>query len=266
MTELKLDSIVNQDCLEFMKTLPESCIDLIVTSPPYAMQRKEAYGGIPEDQYPEWFAGIGKEIQRILKPTGSFVLNIKEHCTDGRKSPYVFKTVLLLSDILMWNDTYIWYKPNPFPIGTRKRLKDGFEYCFLFTKSKEYKFNIKNVMVKSKYHVLRKGRNLKTGHVGFKDAFLDDEYARPSNVLEIKLGQTNNQIHPAVFPEKLPEFFIKLLTDENDIVYDPFTGSGTSLLVAKHLNRHFLGTEIVKEYYELAENRIAASPVKIEEW
>ena len=265
---MNLDTILNQDCLEYMRTLPDSCIDLVMTSPPYAMQRKNTYGGIPEDQFPDWFAEIGKEIQRILKPTGSFVLNIKEHCKDGQRSTYVLKTVLKLSEILLWNDTYIWYKPNPFPTSNDRRLKDGFEYCYLFTKTKDYKFNIKNVLKASaiKPGTIRKKRTLREDHLGFKHQFVDVGFSRPSNVLEIALGANTNQVHPAMFPEKLPEFFIKLLTDPQDVVYDPFAGSGTTLMVAKRLSRHYLGTEIVKEYTDLAETRINSVPDKIEEW
>lgn len=239
------------DCLAYMKTMPEESVDLVVTSPPYAQQRKKAYGGIDENDFPLWFLDISREIYRILKPTGSFVLNIKEHVENGRRSTYVLKTLLLLSEVFIWNDTYIWNKTNPFPTGSKKRLKDGFEYCFLFTKTKEYKFYPNNVLVKStsKYLVSEKRRKNNGSHdvsngsgMNMSRRYVSD-MVRPSNVISFPTDTTNHS-HPATFPLALPDFFIRLLTEEGDLVYDPFAGSGTTLRAAENLGRHYLGTDI----------------------
>ena len=262
--ELTVDTVYNMDCLAFMRTLPDNCIDSIITSPPYAEQRKTTYGGISEEEFPDWMAEIGKEIYRILKPSGSFVLNIKEHVNSGARSTYVLKTVLKLSEILIWNDTFIWNKLNPFPTGSQRRLKDGFEYCYLFTKSKDYKFFPNSVLVKSTSKWLEsekrrknKGEHNVTNGSGMSmKSRCSPELVRPSNVLSLSIDSTNHK-HPATFPIGLPEFFIKLLTNEGDLVYDPFAGSGTTLLASKNLNRHYIGSELKTEYVDIINQRLS---------
>ena len=261
--EIITNTIFNLDCLEYMKSLPDNCIDLIVTSPPYAEQRTDTYGGIKESDYPEWMATIGKEIYRVLKPTGSFVLNIKENVNAGVRSTYVLKTVLLLSETLLWSDTFIWNKSNPFPTGSKKRLKDGFEYCYFFTKTKNYKFYPNNVLVESqsKWLESEKKRKNKGSHNVTNGSGMNmsrrysSEMVRPSNVITMPIDSTNHK-HPATFPISLPTFFIKLLSEEGDIVYDPFTGSGTTLKAAKDLNRKYIGTEIMEEYIDIIKERL----------
>ena len=201
-----IDKMICADCLAYMKTMPEESVDLVVTSPPYAQQRKKAYGGIDENDFPLWFLD---------------------------------------------NDTYIWNKTNPFPTGSKKRLKDGFEYCFLFTKTKEYKFYPNNVLVKStsKYLESEKRRKNNGSHdvsngsgMNMSRRYVSD-MVRPSNVISFPTDTTNHS-HPATFPLALPDFFIRLLTEEGDLVYDPFAGSGTTLRAAENLGRHYLGTDI----------------------
>lgn len=260
---LILDSIVNSDCIEFMKSLSDECIDFVITSPPYAEQRASTYGGIAESDFPEWMLSVGKEIFRLLKPSGSFVLNIKENVNNGARSTYVLKTVLLLSELFIWSDTYIWNKTNPFPTGSKKRLKDGFEYCYLFTKTKNHKFNPNSVLVKStsKWLESEKRRKNKGAHNVTNGSGLNmgsrcaPDMVRPSNVLTMPIDSTNHK-HPATFPIGLPDFFIRLLTDESDTVYDPFAGSGTTLLAAKRLNRHYIGTEINSDYISIIQERL----------
>lgn len=260
---MNVDSVVNLDCLEYMKTLPDNCIDAVITSPPYAEQRASTYGGISADDFPDWMAEVGREIYRILKPSGCFVLNIKEHVKNGTRSTYVLKTIMELSEIFIWNDTYIWNKTNPFPTGSNKRLKDGFEYCYFFTKSKNYKFYPNNVLMKSTSKWLEseqrrknKGAHNVTNGSGMNmGARCAPDMVRPSNVLTLPIDSTNHK-HPATFPIGLPEFFIKLSTEENDVIYDPFSGSGTTLLAAKNLKRHYIGTEINKEYIEIINERL----------
>lgn len=260
---LNCNLVENMDCLAYMKTLPDECIDVVITSPPYAEQRISTYGGVSADAFPSWMSEIGKEIYRILKPSGSFVLNIKEHVDNGRRDTYVLKTILSLSEIFIWNDTYIWNKSNPFPTGSKKRLKDGFEYCYLFTKTKNYKFNPNNVLVKStsKWLESEKRRKNKGSHnvtngsgMNMRSRCVSD-MVRPSNVLILPIDCTNHK-HPATFPIGLPDFFIKLLTDECDVVYDPFAGSGTTLVSAKKLNRYYIGSEINKDYVDIINERL----------
>ena len=246
-----------------MKSLPDNSIDVVISSPPYAEQRSDTYGGISEKDFPGWMAKIGEEIFRILKPSGSFVLNIKEHVRNGARSTYVLETVLVLSKRFIWSDTFIWYKTNPFPTGSKKRLKDGFEYCYLFTKTKNHKFNPNEVLVQStsKWIESEKRRKNRGAHpvkngsgMNMSTRYISD-MVRPSNVITLAVD-TSNHAHPAVFPIGLPSFFIKLLTDEGDTVYDPFAGSGTTLLAAKQLNRHYVGTEINADYIPIIQKRL----------
>ena len=252
------------DCKELLAGIPEGSVDLVVTSPPYAERRKDCYGGIAEDEYPEWITGIAKEIHRVLKDTGSFVLNIKENVVNGERSTYVIKTVLALSEFFRWTDTYIWMKPNPFPTGSRKRLKDGFEYCFWFTKTRNYKFYPENVLVPSicknlEQEKRRKNKgehNTKNGSRMNMSCRTANDMVRPSNVLTIPVGAIHSE-HPATFPAALPEFFIKSMTDEGDVVLDPFAGSGTSLAVAQQNDRQWIGFDIIPRYVELCRERVS---------
>ena len=251
------------DCLEQMRKVPDNSIDLVITSPPYAMQRKDTYGGIEEGAYPAWMEEIGKEIHRILKPTGNFVLNIKENAKNGARSTYVMETVILLSKIFLWKDTYIWHKRNPFPTGSNRRLKDAFEYCYWFTKSGEYKFFPEHVLEKSnsKYTESEKRRKNRFSHEckngsGFKMNMRSaPDMVRPSNVITLTTDNENH-VHPATFPVKLPQFFIKLMTEQGDTVLDPFMGSGTTGVAAAMENREFIGIEILDKYMEIARDRI----------
>ena len=260
--ELDLDCVIYGDCLQYMRTLPDDCVDLVVTSPPYAEQRTDTYGGISEDEYVDWFENIGKEISRILKLSGSFVLNIKEHVRNGCRSTYVFETVLRLSRVLQWRDTFIWNKSNPFPTGSKKRLKDGFEYCFWFTKTNQYKFFPNEVLVKSdsKWIASELQRKNKGEHPVKNGSGLNmsrryvSDMVRPSNVLTLAVDTTNH-LHPATFPIGLPEFFIKLMSESGDLVFDPFAGSGTTLLAAKQLGRRYLGCDVKVEYVDIARKR-----------
>lgn len=263
------DRVICLDCFDFLRGLPDECVDVVITSPPYAEQRKGVYDGISADDFPDWMVSVGREIFRVLKPSGSFVLNIKEHVNKGARDTYVLKTVLGLADLFVWSDTFIWAKKNPFPTGSKKRLKDGFEYCYFFTKTKNHKFFPNHVLSKStsKYHEGEKRRANKGGHNVTNGSGMNmgsrcaPDMVRPSNVLFLATDSTNHK-HPATFPIGLPEFFIKLLTEEGDIVCDPFMGSGTTLVAAKQLKRHYIGSDIKQEYVDITEDRLKDSDNK----
>ena len=131
--------IIKGDCLDVMALMPSESIDLILTSPPYAQQRKATYGGTPPDKYVEWFLPISAEIKRVLKPTGSFILNIKEHVSDGERSTYVYELILALRQQgWRWVDDFAWHKKNGFPGRWPNRLRDAWEHCYHFTKQKDF--------------------------------------------------------------------------------------------------------------------------------
>ncbi len=257
------------DCLELMKTIDTNSIDLVFTSPPYAERRKATYEGTNENEYIDWFLPIGAEIKRILKPTGSFFLNIKPHTNKGERSLYVYDLICRLKREtgFMFVEEYCWTK-NAFPTGTKGRMKNGFEPVYHFTKDNpnQITFNAlacgTTVSEETKSRAFRKNCKTPTNGSGMvvdRDNFKDIEFARPSNV--INANNVTNQFtskmeHSAVFPEKLVEFFVKTFTNENDVVLDPFGGSGTVGVVCKNLKRNYIIMEKKQEYFELATNRI----------
>lgn len=265
---MQLNQIIHGDCLSVLSRLHEESgefADLLVTSPPYAEQRKESYGGIPEDEYPDWMLSVVRAGMKVLKPSGSVVINIKEHAHKGVRSLYVLETVLRLAKEFRFVDEFIWNKTNPFPTGNKKRLKDGFERCLHFTKSQNYQFFPDAVRTKStsKWAGANERRKNKGAFTTTNGSRMDmskritGDLVRPSNVITLPSSCINIG-HPATFPVELPEFFIRLMTKEGDVVLDPFIGSGTTALAAQGLNRKFLGIEMDENYVELANRRIPA--------
>lgn len=257
------------DCLELMKSLPDESIDLVITSPPYAERRKNTYGGIPEDKFVEWFKPRGDEIKRILKPTGSFFLNIKPHVKKGERSLYVFDLVITLKRDCGFKfiEEYCWTK-NAFPTGTPGRFKNGFEPVYHFTKSDPniITFNAlacgTPISEETKKRAFRKNCHTPqngSGMVVDRDNFKNLDVARPSNVINANNVVNQYKIeaeHSAVFPEKLVEFFVRSFTNENDIVLDPFGGSGTVGQVCKNEKRGFILMEIMEQNVTLMKRRL----------
>lgn len=262
--------ILYGDCLDIIKNIPDNSVDMIITSPPYAERRKKIYGGISEDKYVEWFLPIGHEIKRILKPTGSFFLNIKPHTNKGERSLYVFDLVCELkrSVDLMFIEEYCWTK-NAFPGDLKGRFKNGFEPVYHFTKNPPNKitFNptacgtpIKKESIARTFRKQCGPPKNGSGMTGMNTTNIRNlEFARPSNVINVNNVSnqfSDKQLHPATFPEGLVEFFVKSFTNENDIVLDPFAGSGTTGIVCKNLNRQYILIDNMLEYIELMSHRL----------
>ena len=260
--------ILQGDSKEILRGLKDNSIDLIVTSPPYADRRKQTYGGIKPAKYVEWFLPIGKELLRVLKPTGTFILNIKEKVENGERHTYVIELILALRQQgWLWTEEFIWHKKNSFPGKWPNRFRDTWERLLQFNKTK--KFNMYQDAVKvpigdwaqkrlSNLSETDKIRdNAKNGSgFGKKVAnWLGKETVYPTNVLHLAT-ECNNKNHSAAFPEALPEWFIKLFTQEYDWVLDPFAGSGTTLEVAKRMKRNSIGIEIVPEYVDIIKSNI----------
>src|SRR5947209_10215203 len=143
-----LDTLHHGDCREVLPALPDACVDLIVTSPPYADSRKDTYGGIHPDRYVEWFLPISAELRRVLKDEGSFVLNIKERVIAGERHTYVLELVLALRrQGWLWTEEYMWHKKNCAPGKWPNRFRDAWERCLHFTKQKKFKMYQEEVMV-----------------------------------------------------------------------------------------------------------------------
>ncbi|EAC0960069.1 MULTISPECIES: DNA-methyltransferase [Salmonella] len=260
--------LINDDCLIALKMLQSDSIDLIVTSPPYADQRKKTYGGVSADKYVEWFTPIAKELLRVTKSSGSFVLNIKERAINGERHTYVIELILMMRKLgWLWTEEYIWHKKNSYPGKWPNRFRDSWERCIHFTKSKKFNMYQEEVMVpmgdwknsrlKNMSDTDKKRDESKVGS-GFGkkiENWVTRDLAYPTNVLHMAT-ECGNRSHSAAFPESLPEWFIKLFTTEGDTVLDPFSGSGTTLKVAKAMKRNAVGIEILDEYCEITANRV----------
>ena len=275
------------DSLEMLQALPSSCINLVVTSPPYALHFKKAYGNEHKDRYVNWFLPFAKEIQRVLTDDGSFVLNIGGSYNKGTptRSVYHFKLLIALVEEvgLHLAQECFWYNPAKMPVPAewvtvrRIRVRDSVEYVWWLSKTPYPKASNLNVLKEYSEDMIRLNRNgvrgatRPSGHV-IRESFdkIDAGGSIPPNVTEadfevpdsmMKMG--NNaandiytkrckdagiKIHPARFPALLPKFFIKLLTDPDDLVLDPFAGSLTAGAVAEQLDRRWIAGEAVEEY------------------
>lgn len=261
-------NIMYGDCAEQLKKLPDDSVDLIVTSPPYADQRKTTYGGIAVNQYVEWFLPITKELLRVLKPTGTFILNIKEKVQDGERSTYVLELILeMRKQGWLWTEEFIWHKKNCYPGKWPNRFRDAWERLLQFNKTKKFSMYQEAVMVPTGDWAKVRLRNLsetdktrdnsKVGS-GFGKNISNwegREMAYPTNVLHLAT-ECGNKNHSAAFPEALPEWFIKLFTKEGDMVLDPFAGSGTTNIVAQRMHRNSIGIEIKLDYYQQIKERL----------
>jgi len=261
------------DCANELKKLKDNSVDLIITSPPYADQRKSTYGGIHQDEYVNWFLPISQQLLRVLKPTGTFILNIKEKVVEGERSTYVMELILeMRRQGWLWTEEFIWHKKNSYPGKWPNRFRDSWERLLQFNKNRKFNMYQEEVMVpigdwaktrlKNLSETDKKRDNSKVGSGFGKNVsnWLDRDKAYPTNVLHLAT-ECNNKNHSAAFPEELPEWFIKLFTKVDDIVLDPFMGSGTSLFVANRMRRHSIGIEILPEYYNMVKEQIA--PVEL---
>jgi len=261
--------ILQGDCLEILKNQAnDNSIDLIITSPPYADRRIHTYGGVKPENYVEWFLPRSTEFLRVLKPTGSFVLNIKEKAEDGERHTYVLELILALrKQGWYWTEEYIWHKKNSYPGKWPNRFRDSWERCLHFTKSRKFKMNQESVMVPmgdwadarlkslGKNDIVRYDSQVGSGFGKNIANWAQRTMAYPTNVLHMAT-ECGNKNHSAAFPKALPEWFIKLFTDEGDFVLDPFAGSGTTLQVAKDMHRNSIGIEMLPEYCEIAREKI----------
>lgn len=265
---IKTNAIYNDDCLTVLKEIPDDSVDLIVTSPPYADSRKKTYGGIHPDKYVEWFMPISSELKRVLRPDGSFVLNIKERVFRGQRHTYVIKLIVGMKESgWLWVDEYCWHKRNCYPGKWKNRFRDAWERCLHFTKGKDFKMFQESVMVPVGSWARKRLANLsetdkkrdesrsKSGFGKKVANWVGRDMAYPTNVLHLAT-ECSYKNHSAAFPLELPSWFIKLFTSEGDIVLDPFIGSGTTAIAAKNLNRQYIGIEIKKEYCDLAEESL----------
>lgn len=251
---MEVNKIYNTDCLEGLRLLPNDCIDLTVTSPPYDNLRK--YNGF------EWdFEETAKELYRVTKDGGVVVWIVADATIDGSETGTSFRQALYFKECgFNLHDTMIWNKGSFTAVGALKtRYAPVFEYMFIFSKGKPRVFNpIKdklNKWVGTKNHG---SVTLKDGTTKSKsNAKIIGKYGQRYNIWEIpQHRQWGDKRHPAPFPEQLVNDHIISWSNEGDVVLDPFMGSGTTAKMALLNNRNYIGFEISKDYCDIAEQRL----------
>ncbi len=253
---------IHGDCLDVLKTIPDESINLIVTSPPYANQRKQTYGGVHPDKYVEWFLPISAELKRVLSPSGTFIFNIKENVVNGERHTYVLELVLnLRSQGWLWTEEFIWHKKNSFPGKWPNRFRDSWEHIYQFNKNKKFDMYQEAVMVPIGDWSQSRLKNLSEKDMIRDNSAVDSGFGKnvsnwkgrdkvyPANVLHMATV-CNNKNHSAAFPSEIPSWFINLFTKPGDTVLDPFVGSGTTIFSSIELGRNVIGIDINKSYID----------------
>jgi DNA modification methylase len=263
------------DSLELIKYIQDNSINLILTSPPFALTRKKEYGNESAENYIEWFLPFADEFKRILTDNGSFVLDLGGAYLPGNpiRSIYQYELLVRLCKEVGFFLAQEFYHYNPARLPTpaewvtirRIRVKDSVNVVWWLSKTPNPKADNRKVLKpysESMKQLLKNGYKAKirpSGH-DISDKFQkDNQGAIPPNLLEIANTESNSAYlrrckeagikpHPARFPQGFAEFFIKFLTDENDIVLDPFAGSNTTGFVAENLQRQWISFEINENY------------------
>ena len=263
--------IIAGDAAKELEQLRPNSVQLIITSPPYADQRKRTYGGIRPDEYVDWFLPISRELLRVLKPRGTFILNIKEKAVNGERHTYVLDLIKGMREQgWLWTEEFIWHKKNSYPGKWPNRFRDSWERLLQFNKHKKFDMYQEEVMVPvgdwakgrlsnlSNTDKIRDESKVESGFGKNISNWVGRDRVYPTNVLHMAT-ECNNQGHSAVFPRQLPEWFIKLFSVPGDTVLDPFAGSGTTMFVALEMKRKAIGIEIVPEYVQAIEARLTNS-------
>ena len=262
--------ILQGDCFELIKEQPDNSVDLIITSPPYAdiVNYGKTISIKKPQEYCDWLLPIFNDINRVLKPSGSFILNINDNCSNGLRNPFIYELIYRSQKEtnLKFYDTYIWHKKTGVPNGSPKRFRNNTEFIFHFVKNqKELKFYMDRVMEPAKETYksrlkspINNDQEIIDGERIRKKVIWDNyDLVRPDNVFRFKTaGQSrdNDIRHPAPFHKDLPCYFINLLTDEGDTIIDIFAGIGTTGLCCE--NRNFIGYELNPKYADFANKRI----------
>lgn len=263
-----VNKIVYGDCGKVLKEWPDNSIDLIFTSPPYANQRTNTYGGVKPSEYVDWFLPKAEQFLRVLKPTGTYILNIKERIVNGERHTYVIELILKMRDQgWLWTEEFMWHKKNSYPGKWPNRFRDSWERLLQFNKHRKFHMYQEEVMVPvgdwaktrlnnlSETDKLRDESKVESGFGKNVSNWVGRDKVYPTNVIHMAT-ECSNRNHSAAFPEDLPTWFIKLFTQPEDIVLDPFNGSGTTTVAAKQLKRNYVGIDINEEYCQQARIRV----------
>lgn len=273
-----------EDALITLSNIPNDSLDLIMTSPPFGLIKKKEYGNKEANNYLEWFKPFALQFHRVLKSSGSLVIDIGGTWNKGTptRNLYHFKLLIMLCEefgFKLAQEIY-WWNPSKLPTPAewvnirRVRVKDGVNTVWWLSKSDFPKASNKRVLLPystSMNDLLENGYNPKlrpSGH-NISDKFsINNGGSIPPNLLAIPNTESNGtyiqyckknklKIHPARFPHELPEFFIRMLTDEKDLVMDPFGGSCVTGEVCERLHRYWICAELLEEYLEGAKGRFS---------
>jgi site-specific DNA-methyltransferase (cytosine-N4-specific) len=270
------------DSREILQKLPHESVDLIVTSPPFALLRKKEYGNEDQPQYVSWLLEFGRAAMPILRPTGSFVLDLGGAYQRGKpvRSLYNFRVLIEFCDSLGYHlaEEFYWYNPAKLPspiewVNKRKlRVKDAVNTVWWFSKTENPKADVTRVLVPYSERMktllqdpdrFYRPKARPSGHDIAKAFARENAGAIPSNLLQIPNTESNSHYlracnlldrdsHPARFPEQLPRFFIQFLTEPGDFIVDIFSGSNTTGYVAEQLGRRWLSIEVDRAYAVLS--------------
>jgi site-specific DNA-methyltransferase (adenine-specific) len=268
MEKAQIDTIICGDCEQVLReNYPDNFFNLIVTSPPYADRRKKTYGGIHPDKYVEWFLPKSKEFLRVLKDDGTFMLNLKERVADGERHTFRLELILAMrKQGWLWTEEFIWHKKNCYPGKWPNRFRDAWEPILQFNKKSKFKMFQEEVMVPVGDWSKTRLKNLSETDYSRDESKTSSGFGKkivnwvgrdkvyPTNVLHMAT-ECAYKGHSAAFPIDLPSWYIKLFTEKDDIVLDPFMGSGTTALASKQLGRHFVGIDTSEEYCKIAKER-----------
>jgi DNA modification methylase len=302
----KLGAAYLGDAIKLIRHLPDSSVNLIVTSPPFALKRKKEYGNVEPKEYVPWFSPFADEFYRVMRDDGSLVIHIGESWNEGEptKSLYTYKLLLNLCEekhFRLAQDFY-WHNPAKLPAPAewvnvrRVRVKDTVEFVWWLSKNDSPKADNRKVLKPysdSMIGLLKNGYKAKLRPSGHnistkfsKDrggaippnifSILQNDDEEPTNLFTISNTDSNSRylklcreneakVHPARYPDALPDFFIKFLTDEGDRVVDPFGGSNVTGAVAERLNRRWMTFEIREDYlrgsmFRFDDDRLVSKP------
>jgi site-specific DNA-methyltransferase (cytosine-N4-specific) len=269
----RLGRAYHADALDVLRQLPADSVGLVLTSPPFALRRQKAYGNVAPSEYVDWFWPFAKEIHRVLRPDGSFVLELGGAWNrgSGTRSLYQYQLVLRLCEIFHLAQDFYWYNPSRLPTPAewvtirRTRVKDAVNMLWWLSKSTEPQADNRRVLKpysRSMKRLLRDGYDVAmrpSQHEIGPHFRRDNGGAIPPNLLEVPNTRSNDEylrrcraaglpIHPARFPPPVPEFFVRFLTQPGQLVVDPFAGSNVTGQVAQALERRWVAVEINADY------------------
>lgn len=247
------------DCIDVMRTLAPESIDAVITSPPYAMQRKATYGGVSEADYPEWTVAWMREARRTLKPDGSAIINISPHVKDGQLSDYVLRTRLALrGDGWVELGELVWHKTTAMPTGSPRRPRRAWESLLWYGKHGRAWSDAKAAGVPAKWRVnaARQGQHTRQdwGH-SYSGSGKDVLVARVPDVVSMCTTRETTG-HPATYPWQLAEWVAHLVCPPRGTILDPFNGSGSTGVAAIRNGWSYVGIDAVPEYAAMSRARL----------